>query len=158
VHEETRLDRSQLTMPMTGEQHAPKLFCRMHGVGLVGRLYAHPANDRICGAVENVDERVHHPVKYVERQRCSKRYGLGLADRHRLGRLLAQHDMEVRDERECDREGDAVTTCGSSMPAMSSAGASSRANAGSPIQPNPSEAAVIPSWQPKGRRRDCCVW
>ena len=32
-------------------------------------------------------------------------------------------------------------TCGSSMPAMSSSGSSSRANAGSPIQPNPSEAS-----------------
>ena len=37
-------------------------------------------------------------------------------------------------------------TSGSSMPAMSSRGWSSRANAGSPIQPNPSEAAVMPSW------------
>ena len=103
VHEETRLDRTQLTMLMAGEQHASQLLGRMHGVGPAGRLYAHPANDRVGGAVENVDERIHHPVKYVERQRRPERHRLGLADCHRLGRLLAQHDVEVGNERECDR-------------------------------------------------------
>ncbi len=39
------------------------------------------------------------------------------------------------------------TSAGVSMPAMASSGSSRCANAGSPTQPSPSEARVMPSWQ-----------
>ncbi len=69
VHQQARLDRTELAVQMTCEQDAAQLLGGMHSVASARGFDAHAAHDRIGGAVENVDERIHEPVEHVERQR-----------------------------------------------------------------------------------------
>ena len=64
-----------------------------------------------------------------------------------LRRQLAEHDVERRDDGERERDGDGVRGgLRPSAPAgTSSAGSTSEASAGSPIQPRPMLAIVMPS-------------
>ena len=68
-------------------------------------------------------------------------------ERDRLGRQLAEHDVQGGDDGERDGHGDACARSPRpSRPAgTSSAGSISEASAGSPIQPSPMLAIVMPS-------------
>jgi len=62
------------------------------------------AQDSVGAGVEQVDGRVHGPVEQVQRHGGPQRQQLGLADRPRLGRQFADHDVQVRNDEEGDKE------------------------------------------------------
>ena len=71
------------------------------------------------------------------------------SQRHRLGRQLAQHHVQVGDDEERDRDRHAVRhrrrSTGTCRRAERAAGAGAP-SAGSPIQPRPRLVSVTPSW------------
>ena len=66
------------------------------------------AQDGVGAGVEQEDRRVHRPVEQVQRHRRPQRQQLRLADGPGLGRQLADHDVQVGNQEERDREGGAV--------------------------------------------------
>ena len=73
---------------------------------------------------------------------------LGVEQGQRLGHQLAQDDVEDGDDDERDGRGDGVGGDGRQRVRAASAKPPwiRPASAGSPIQPSPSEARVMPSW------------
>ena len=83
----------------------------------------------------------------MQRGRDPERDRLGLADREGLGHLLADDDVQRGEDQEADEERDRVQRRLAQAQRPGRAGSSRAATAGSPTQPRPSEAMVIPSWQ-----------
>jgi hypothetical protein len=64
-------------------------------------------------AVEQLHERIEHAIEHAHRQRDGERDRLGARDRHDLGRLLADHDVEHGDEHERRADRDRMrSACG----------------------------------------------
>ena len=84
-------------------------------------------------------------VEELHRQRGRERDALGALEAEELRRLLAEHDVQRRDDGEGDDEGDDVDAASRETPALASGSSSMCATVGSPIQPRPSEASVMPS-------------
>ncbi|MNE13964.1 hypothetical protein D3C80_1068200 [compost metagenome] len=70
------------------------------------------AQDGVGAGIEQVDGRVHRPVEQVQRHGGPQRQQLGLADGPGLGRQLADHDVQVRDDEEGDEERDRLDQLG----------------------------------------------
>ena len=89
-----------------GDQHLELLFA-VH-VELVSGTDADPTQDRVRASVHEGDERIHEPVEEVERIGAPERERDRALDRKILRRQLADHDMDVRDHSERQRERDHV--------------------------------------------------
>ena len=112
-----------------------------------GLAHAEQPQDRARGGVEQPVERVEDDEGDVERIGDPQRHRLGLADGERLRHLLADDDVQRGEDEEADQEGGEVDAPSRACRAASSSGSRIAATVGSPTQPRPSEAMVMPSWQ-----------
>lgn len=69
-----------------------------------GLALAGNAQDGVGAGIEQVDGRVHQPVEQVQRYRRPQRQQLGFADRPGFGRQLADHDVQVGNDKERGEE------------------------------------------------------
>ncbi|KAG0166194.1 hypothetical protein DFQ30_007465 [Apophysomyces sp. BC1015] len=74
------------------------------GFGVARAGQPEPREHPVRAEIEQRDGRVHHPVKQVQRHGSQQAGSLCHADRQRLRRKLARHDMQERDDEECQRE------------------------------------------------------
>jgi hypothetical protein len=103
------------------------------------------AQNRVGAGIEQVDRRVHGPVEQVQRHRRPQRQQLGFADGPGFGRQFTDHDVQIGNDEERGEERHAFDHFGDCTPTVSSSGSRMCANAGSPTQPRPREARVMPS-------------
>ena len=113
---------------------------------LAGRRDAHQPEQPVGRAVEEGDRPGHDPGEAHQRRRHPRAHRLGVEQGERLGHQLAQDDVQDGDDDEGDDRRDAVRGDGRQAAGSQRKPPSiSPASAGSPIQPRPSEASVMPS-------------
>ena len=89
-----------------------------------------------AGALQHPHDRPQHLRHQLDRPRDERRQRLGAVQRQRLRDELAEHDRQIRDDRERDDE---EAQCGSQSPIRSR-------TTGSPTAPVRMPMAVIPTW------------
>jgi hypothetical protein len=132
---------------LAGAQDQLELLVRVVGVVAALAIQAGQPQHHVGAAVEHPDRRVHRPVEAVQRQRAPQADDFRIADRQRLRRQFADHDVQEGDHAEGEHEGHAVHHFGRGDADQGEQRLEQAANAGSPTQPRPSEASVMPSWQ-----------
>ena len=97
-------------------------------------------------AVQQADERPERLHEELGRLHDQQRRPLGALERNRFRRQLAEHDVQGGDDRERDGDRDAVAVVSAIATGRNAnTGWMSEASAGSPIQPRPMLAIVMPS-------------
>ena len=91
-----------------GTQDHLEFFVRVVGLVPAGAGEAGHAQHHVGAGVQQPDRRVHRPVEAVQRQRTPQADRLRGADRQRLRRQFAHHDVQEGDHAERDHEGHAV--------------------------------------------------
>ena len=84
-----------------------ELFARI--VGLVAariRAEADRIEHAVRACVEQPDGRIHQPVERVQRCGSPQRHAFGTADCQRFRREFTEHDMQIRNQRECEHQRD----------------------------------------------------
>ena len=80
----------------------PDLLRGVDGFFRAGGLLSEQAQDELRRPVQEIGERSRYPREEEQRRGQPFRYRLGMVERGGLRRQLSEHDVQIRDDHECD--------------------------------------------------------
>ena len=129
-----------------GDEHL-QLFFRVNDRAAFAAAKADQPDERLRRPVQQPYERPQRAHEQFERPDDPQRRRLRALERDPLWRELSKDDLQGRDHRERDRDGDAVDGGRREIGGSHrNAGSMYEASAGSAIHPRPRLAIVIPTW------------
>ena len=93
---------------LRGRHQHLQLFFRVHQRVAAGRLEPERPHDDVAKAVEHQDGDPEDPHEQLRGLGHQQRHHLGLLERYRLGRQLAEHDVKGGDDRKRQHDADGV--------------------------------------------------
>src|SRR4026209_1788055 len=105
---QSSLFRAEMTTFTRDVDEPSQLIFRVSRRMLGGRLDTDELHCANAGPVERADWQTKNAIEELHRQRHRQRNFFSQRQSHQLWRLLAKHDMQRRDNGECDGEGDCM--------------------------------------------------